>query len=144
MEIYNVFKIRDLFLNPFLIIVSIIFFVFADIYLVLIFIVGFVFYQSFLINQFMINNDALVIQYPIRIAKRKIIYLWIEIKEIRVKKYGRTGLGSMPFMDIYIKNEKVEERKRIHFHSMDENEFIKFMKALNNKLPEGKLVVNSY
>ncbi len=144
MQVFNQFKTINLLFNKFIIIFSIIFIVFSDIYLVVVFILVFIIFQSFVIKEFKLTDNEFIISFPIRLIKKKIVYKWKDITEIRIKEYGSTGYGSSPYLDIYHNKAKNGKWDRVFFHTMNKDEIKKFTEVLTEKLPKDKLVVNSY
>ena len=83
----------------------------------------------------------MIISYPYRFLGEPEKFLWSKIKEIRIKKHGTGGYGSMPFMDIYLTSNKVQ---RVSFNWMEEEDFENFTNFIIQKVGKEKFVIDEY
>ncbi len=90
---------------------------------------------------FTLDNKTLTISYPYRFLGEPEKFLWSEIKETRIKKYGTGGYGSMPFMNIYLTSG---EKQSISFNWMDEEDFDGLTNFMMDKIGKDKFVIDLY
>ncbi|MBS1623759.1 MAG: hypothetical protein JSS76_01845 [Bacteroidetes bacterium] len=85
----------------------------------------------FLTIQFEVNDAEFIV-----IKKCKIDhYDFSFIKEIRIKKFGNGGYGSMPYLVLYLKDDR---RVRYFFPTLRREDFEKFSSTLAKKMgPDG-------
>jgi len=132
--------IKDL-LNPLSVIVSLVF-LFINVYLFIFFVCLSLLYASWRSVVIKVSESKLEINRPFwPFFTKEWNCQWESIEKLFIKKYGRGGYGSLPYIDIYFKNSRFNKKRIVYSPSMRGSEFDQFVKCLHKMLGE-RLVIS--